>query len=125
MCCVMRLLRRRDIRFANGVEQTRFGRDRRGHHVHPAAAASTLLGLFFRNFSTISSSRETTFTHALNDSASVVAVGTSSAWLCWRKHPGRAVLQEFLGAHIQLFGKFAIVSFGDRPSRGGRGSAAR
>src|SRR5438876_1102935 len=41
----------------------------------------------FATSSTISSSRETTLTTPLNDSASVVAVGTSSAWLILAKTP--------------------------------------
>src|SRR5439155_890423 len=78
----------------------------------------------FATSSTISSSRETTFTTPLNASASVVAVGTSSAWLMLAKTPRSS---RFFNKSFARTSSFSASSRIVMPSvivtsRGGRGS---
>src|SRR5204862_359412 len=78
----------------------------------------------FATSSTISSSRETTLTTPLNDSASVVAVGTSSAWLMLAKTPRSS---RFFNKSFARTSSFSASSRIVMPSvivtsRGGRGS---
>src|SRR2546429_2541675 len=77
----------------------------------------------FATSSTISSSRETTFTTPLNASASVVAVGTSSAWLLLAKTPRSSGFFNKSSARTSSFSASPRIVMPSVivTSRGGRG----
>ncbi len=108
---------RGNFRFANGVEQTRFAVIDVAHYRHDRRPRfQTFLGLFLRNLehhllfqrdNAHHSAERLGKCRSRRNIQRLVDAGENT--------PVEQVLQEFLGAHIQLFGKFANRdAFGDR-----------